>query len=376
MAYRGGGNLVRPASHEREGDGVVRHSLSALDLVAPRRCIQVSPIFKLETRGSEHRILDTLLDGLSKALAEYRPLAGRLRLDETDTPWIAISKADSVQFTVSRIENDFPSFTDLEKVSFAQELMDPSADLPPGKWENTAAWPVKDDSEGVIISAYRASFIRGGMILNMSCHHMCCDATGIYNFMYCWAIRCQLRCAGEEIELPAASSHSLPSSLDGGDRKCAGVQQQDELMSRLHRYKYTHRDRSPFLAAEWLTPITRNVIFHFPTSKLEALRKKLTPRIESVSRKDSHAITTLLFQAVTRARMKTFHARPNAVSDISFGFGLRWTDSASIDCSGLFRERNLSHGNREDIHSGNPIRQRPLTVGGSPQNRNGRGGYG
>jgi trichothecene 3-O-acetyltransferase len=325
-------DVVRPAGWDSESEGVVRHDLSGLDLASPRRWVHVSLIYQLEESSSPPNIVDALRFGLGRALDVDRPMAGHFRLDDNGTPWIATTREDAVNFTSARLEKEHASYSDLEKASVAQELLDPALLIPPGDWSASAATPETGDKKGVPILACQANFIRGGLILNMTYHHIFCDSTGMYNFVSRW-----MDLTWSYWDLEPRSYNDTTQRLDRlivAHPSPPDENQMIALTTKLSRHKYIHSKSSSSHFSGWQTPITQNVIFHFPRSKIEILKTQASVQDGQIS--TANAVVALLYKVVTRARLKTFHAAPHTTSDISFPIDLRGRDDTGIKIPGCY----------------------------------------
>ncbi|KAI1412494.1 hypothetical protein F5Y13DRAFT_180003 [Hypoxylon sp. FL1857] len=97
-------------------------------------------------------------------------------------PWPAGSPANKI-VRVKDCEESIPSMTQLNRAGIPVKMLD-SKILSP--------WPSLPQHHGIIgpvpVIALQANFVRGGLILNLSAHHVIIDATGIVQLMRLLAI--------------------------------------------------------------------------------------------------------------------------------------------------------------------------------------------
>ncbi|KAL1854398.1 hypothetical protein Daus18300_011497 [Diaporthe australafricana] len=131
---------------------------------------------------------NVLKNGLERTLSQARYLCGTIEKDSSGGHSFVKKKASTVKYVVKcldslEVDSTYPSMSDLENEHFACRAL---GDL--GMWSANPwmTWgegrPEADPDHGAVVAAYQATFIRGGLVFGMHCHHYASDVMGWSNF--------------------------------------------------------------------------------------------------------------------------------------------------------------------------------------------------
>ncbi|KAH9995933.1 transferase family-domain-containing protein [Xylariaceae sp. FL0662B] len=150
--------------------------------------------FKLSDSEDRKIIIDTLKRGLEVTLSECRHLCGHLEAHPDGGLCFHKKKESTVEFHVQLLdgpedEGKYPTFADLEKRHFTGQSLgnlDTWCVAPMTYGEKPEAQPQNNPK----VSAFKASFIRGGLVFMMHHHHYSNDINGWAGEMHQLAENC------------------------------------------------------------------------------------------------------------------------------------------------------------------------------------------
>ncbi|KAJ5980365.1 Transferase [Penicillium waksmanii] len=160
-----------------------RFKVSTLDYLTACTYNNYALFFRMED-SMKCRAIEVLKLGLERTLSQTRHLCGTIEKDREGGHSFVKKKDDTVKFVVQRLDlegDTYPSFDQIEKENFRTAFL---GDLnlwsvaPMTYGEKPEALP---DSSPVV-AAYKANFIRGGLVLNLHHHHYANDVMGWAGF--------------------------------------------------------------------------------------------------------------------------------------------------------------------------------------------------
>ncbi|KAE8374234.1 transferase [Aspergillus bertholletiae] len=169
---------IHPLGWENDPD-VERFKVSTLDYLTACTYNNYALFFKVDDED-KHKAADVLKAGLERTLSQARHLCGTIEKDSTGGYSFVKRKGSTVRFFVQWLDSpgeDFPSFDDMQKSHFSTTTL---GDLdiwsvPPMTYgEKPEAHP--DNSP--VVAAYKANFVRGGLVFIMHHHHYANDVMG------------------------------------------------------------------------------------------------------------------------------------------------------------------------------------------------------
>ncbi|KAK2066050.1 hypothetical protein LY76DRAFT_652035 [Colletotrichum caudatum] len=166
---------------------VERFRLSTLDYLTLISYNQYALFFRLEDT-EKPRVVEVLTAGLERTLAQVRHLNGRIEKDSRGGYSFTKRKDDTVRFVVQWLDDPkdagkYPSFDDIERAHFtALSLGDP------GLWAvepmTFGYKPEADLDQNPVTSAFKANFVRGGLVLSTHSHHVAVDLMAWAGFVH------------------------------------------------------------------------------------------------------------------------------------------------------------------------------------------------
>ncbi|KAM0312219.1 hypothetical protein ACHAPQ_012266, partial [Fusarium lateritium] len=238
-----------------------------------------------------------LKTGLERTLAQARHYCGTIEKDPGGGDSFTRKKGSTVDFIVQWLDapedaDKYPSFEDLEKTNFsAVALGDLEVwSVPPITYgEKPEAHP--DNSPAV--AAFKANFIRSGLVFNMHHHHFANDVMGWAGFTHQLAENCYA--AMNNTEFPSWD----PLNLD---------------VSRLIKQELPEEKEVDGPAKKERHPAHQvgvSLLFHLPKSKAAELKAKAMPTDGTwVSTCD--AFSAFIWRNLTRIRAPVFNPDPTS----------------------------------------------------------------
>lgn len=280
---------LRPSGWEEDPDEE-RFKVSTLDYLTACTYNNYALFFRIKSTDTE-RIIEVLKAGLERTLSQTRHLCGTIERDPEGGHSFVKRKNGTVKFVVQRLDLEgetYPSFDDIEKANFRTATL---GDLniwsvsPMTYGEKPEALP---DSNPVV-AAYKANFIRGGLVLNLHHHHYANDVMGWAGFARQLSENCYAAFHGAA--LPSWDSACLDLS------RVTKAEIPDEAKVDGPPAPERHSDHS----------VSEFLLFHLPKSKAVELKALASP-----SGGDGPCISTFdafaafIFRTMTRLRAPVF----------------------------------------------------------------------
>ncbi|KAK3297700.1 uncharacterized protein B0H64DRAFT_357742 [Chaetomium fimeti] len=319
---------IHPLGWENDPDEE-RYRLSPLDYVGTCVFNNYALYFKLDD-GDKANALEVLRSGLERTLCQTRHLSSTIEEGPDGDHWFVRRKENTVELRVQWLdtledEDKYPSLQDMEDAHFrAQVLGDLDLwQIPQMRYggDNPEAHPDRRPS----VLGFKASFVRGGLVLVTHVHHLANDTTGWASFIQQLAENCRASVTGtpyppwdpaclvvarrlakgpvpEDQKITAPSSllndPTSPLPLPGG---------RQALLFHLPKSKaaqlkaLAHPPPSASSRSSTTTPITN------PTNNTTTTTTPPTPTPPKISTYD--ATTALLWQILTRLRHAHYASR-------------------------------------------------------------------
>ncbi|KAG9255119.1 uncharacterized protein F5Z01DRAFT_75111 [Emericellopsis atlantica] len=239
--------------------------LSTLDYCVAQVYTNYALFFKL-TDAEKPKAVSVLKRGLEVTLSQCRQLVGRLENHPDGGLCFHKKREDTVQFHVQWLdgpEDKHPSFSELEKRHFVSKAlgnMDTWCVQPMSYGEKPEAQPASNPKA----SAFKASFIAGGLIFMMHHHHYANDIMGWAGEMHQLADNCAAIWKSSE-DIPASLPAWDPACLDLSRVTVADPPEEQRVDGPVSPLR--HPDHK---TGQWL-------LFHLPRSKTEELKKLASP---------------------------------------------------------------------------------------------------
>ncbi|KAK3368460.1 transferase family-domain-containing protein [Podospora didyma] len=275
--------------------------LSTLDYLPPFLYNNYVLFFKLDDEGKS-RMAVLLRVGLERTLSQARHLCGTIEMDAGTGGHAFVRRREStVEFHVQWLDSSpcshYPSFSELEAHNFSSRAM---GDL--GLWSvapmTHGLKPEADIDNSPAVSAFKANFVRGGLVFNMHVHHCSNDIMGWASFTHQLAENCRAIYLNDETAFPSWD----PACLD--------------------RSRFTSREPIPEAAKiddapgpgephPGLLPIIP-LLFHLPKSKAARLKALATPPPDATTGPSwistFDAFSAFIWRTLLRIRSGVFQA--------------------------------------------------------------------
>ncbi|RFU81567.1 trichothecene 3-o-acetyltransferase [Trichoderma arundinaceum] len=255
--------------------------------------------FKLDDMNKP-RMVTLLKEGLSRTLSQARQLCGTIEKDSEGYHSFVKRKDSTVQFVVQWLdspEDCYPSFDEIESHNFSSIIL---GDL--------RLWSIDSMMHGIrheahidnrpVVSAFKANFVRGGLVFNMHHHHCANDVMGWASFTHQLAENCRA----------IFNNTTFP----GWDSACLNLSRftKPEVPEGLKIDGPPLRERYP-----GLMPVEA-LLFHLPKSKAIKLKKLAMPTDGTwISTYD--AFSAFIWRTFSRIRAPIF--KPNMTSKLFWG---------------------------------------------------------
>ncbi|KAF6827969.1 acyl transferase [Colletotrichum plurivorum] len=171
---------LHPYGWEKDPE-VERYSISTLDFLVTQSYTNFAVFFQLEDEDKP-KAVETLKAGLERTLAQVRHLVGSIEGDPEGSYSFTRRRGSTVAFHVQWLDDPadadkYPSFDDIHKANYcAARLGDLKLwSVPPMTYGEK---PEADPANSPVTAAFKANFIRGGLVLNIHEHHYASDIMG------------------------------------------------------------------------------------------------------------------------------------------------------------------------------------------------------
>ncbi|KAI9036197.1 uncharacterized protein KD926_002227 [Aspergillus affinis] len=181
---------IHPTGWEND-DEEERFKFSTLDYMWARIYCSYALFFRLDDINN-YNVVEVLKEGLERMLSQVRHLCGTIEKDSTGGHSFVKRRDSTVQFIVQHLgaDKEYPSLDEIEKTNFTSvslgDLHDWSVSL--------MTYEEKPEAHldcSPTVSAFKASFVRGGLVFNMHHHHSANDVMGWAGYTHQLAEHCK-----------------------------------------------------------------------------------------------------------------------------------------------------------------------------------------
>ncbi|OTA55459.1 hypothetical protein K449DRAFT_408814 [Hypoxylon sp. EC38] len=266
-----------------------RFKLSTLDYLTAATYNNYALFFQLSDAG-KHRAAEILKEGLERTLSQVRHLCGKIEKDSSGGYSFTKKKDSTVQFVVQWLdspEDNYPSFDDIQKANFgAPTLGDLNLwSVPPMTYGEK---PEAHIDSSPVVSAFKANFVRGGLVFIMHHHHYANDVMG-------WAA---------EVHQLAKNCHAILNKTDfpywdpANNDVSRFVKAEPPIEARVEGPPEPQRHPSHIRG--------QSLLFHLPRSKSVALKKLASPTSDGSWISSYDAFSAFMWRTLTRLRVPIF----------------------------------------------------------------------
>ncbi|KAI1337571.1 transferase family-domain-containing protein [Xylariaceae sp. FL0016] len=270
-------------------------------------CILLVDIFELPESASKAQVIATLIKGLECALGDHPELTGTMHFDN-EAKRIVIKKPRAASAalhikdaTPTAGSSHVPSYAWLHKHDYPVHRLE-IEQLVPAEAASMPMIIAQDlDTPGPAVAAFQATYIEGGIIIASAISHQVCDGLGVDAFFTTWAAYSKAATTGEPAKL---DGDVPPHTLFSAATKPA-PEEWENLKGKYPAMKYNTAPPPP-PPADFVPPVVKTRVFHFPRSKLEKLKAVCSvglPSVEGIDFISSYdAISALWWRAMLRTK--------------------------------------------------------------------------
>ncbi|KAI2608743.1 uncharacterized protein GGS25DRAFT_491467 [Hypoxylon fragiforme] len=272
-------------------------NLSLLDYCVGQVYCNYALFFKLSD-ADKPKVIPVLKHGLEITLSQCRQLCGRLEELPDGGMCLHKKREDTVQLHLQWLDEEgdrYPSFEDLEKRHFVSQALgniDTWCVAPMTYGEKPEAEPASKPKA----AAFKANFIRGGLVFMMHHHHTCNDVMGWAGELHQLAENCAALWASPDN--PTGLPPWDPACLDRSRISRPNPPEDQRIDGPVPPLK--HPDHK---LGQWL-------LFHLPKSKSAELKKLASPVDESYWISSYDAYMAYIWRILTKHRAKFFKSDP------------------------------------------------------------------
>ncbi|KAK8085780.1 hypothetical protein PG997_007051 [Apiospora hydei] len=264
--------------------------------------VKLVDIFELPEGSNQDQIVTNLTKGLEKAVGDHPELTGTMHFDnEAKRIVIKRAKEGSVALHIkdaTAAEDQIPSYAWYHEQDYPVHRLE-IEHLIPAEAAGHPMHVAKDvDTPGPPVAAFQATFIKGGVIIATSVSHQVCDGLGWDSFNSTWAAYSKAATTGK----PATLDTNIPPH-DYFIAKTKPTPEEWEALRGKYPTMQYRTDPAPPPPADFVMPEVKTRVFHFPRSKLAALKAECgrgLPEGAYVSTYD--AVAALWWRAMLRAK--------------------------------------------------------------------------
>ncbi|KIA75373.1 hypothetical protein HK57_00156 [Aspergillus ustus] len=326
---------IRPLGWENDPEEE-RFKVSTLDYLSVQTYNNYALFFRLP-EGEKRNVANILKTGLERTLSQSRYLCGTIEKDPAGGHSFCKRKDSTVQFVVQWLDaegEEYPSIDDIEQSHFAA-----------AKLGNLSTWSVPPMTYGEkpeaspdvspLVAAYKANFVRGGLVFIMHHHHYANDVMGWAGLTHQLAENCY------------AAVHKAPfPDWDPANLDLSRVTKPDppeEAKVDGPPAPQRHPEQRPGIS----------LLFHLPKSKAAALKALAAPQDGSTPWISTYdAFSAFIFRHLTRVRAPVFN--PDMSSS------LFWAEAA--DMRRRFHNPKVPPRLRGNVMSGGISATAPVTA--------------
>ncbi|PGH10769.1 hypothetical protein AJ80_07419 [Polytolypa hystricis UAMH7299] len=276
-----------------------RFKISTIDYLTARTYNNYALFFKLD-EADKSNVAAVLKEGLERTVSQCRQLVGMVEKDGDGHHSIVKKRESTIKFVVRWLdtpEDNFPSFSDLEKSGFTSPSL---GDIAVFSIEGMTYGEKPECSLNAnpVMAAFQANFIPGGLIFSMHHHHVANDIMGWASEVHQLAENCY-----------SIVNHTVPPSwdpacLDHTRFLPKDIPEEDKIDGPSPPERHPDHRPSSF------------VLFHLPKSKAAELKKIATPTDGAwISTYD--ALSSFIWRILTKHRAPMY--KPNMSSSILWG---------------------------------------------------------
>ncbi|KAH6609749.1 trichothecene 3-o-acetyltransferase [Trichoderma cornu-damae] len=289
---------IHPSGWENDPEEE-RFRLSTLDYLTACTYNNFVLFFRLDD-SDKRPMASLLMEGLSRTLSQARQLCGTIERDAQGHHSFVKRKDSTVQFVVQWLdepESSYPSFDEIESHNFTSAVL---GDL--------RLWSVEPLMHGIkpgahidnspVVSAFKANFVRGGLVFNMHHHHCANDIMGWASFTHQLAENC----------------HAIvnKSNFPSWDVACLDLSRVTKPDVPEDAKVDGPPSRDPYPELLPVEPL----LFHLPKSKAIKLKQSAMPT-EGTWISTYDAFSAFIWRAFSRVRAPTF--KPDMSSSLLWG---------------------------------------------------------
>ncbi|KAH6616121.1 acyltransferase [Chaetomium sp. MPI-SDFR-AT-0129] len=287
---------LRPFGWENDPEEE-RFKVTTLDYLTACTYNNYALFFRLGDHADKQKAAATLKEGLERTLSQARHYVGTIEKDPEGGHSFVKKKDSTVRFVVQWLDTPedgakYPSIDDIERTNYSAVTLGDleTWSVPPMTYgEKAEAHP---DNQPVV-SAFKANFVRGGLVFNMHHHHYANDVMGWSGFTHQLAENCRAAFASNNTATAVAFPAWDPACLDLSRLTKSEVPEASKVDGPPPQERHPDHKVGQFL------------LFHLPKSKAAELKKLATPTDGSwVSTYD--AFSAYIWRTVTRLRVPVF----------------------------------------------------------------------
>ncbi|KXG50428.1 Transferase [Penicillium griseofulvum] len=269
-----------------------RFKVSTLDYLTACTYNNYAIFFRVDD-ADKARVADVLKAGLERTLSQVRHICGTIEKDPSGGHSFVKKKDSTVQFVVQWLDSpedsdDYPSFDDIAKNYFCTSALGDLSrwSIPPMTYGEK---PEAHIDSSPVVAAYKANFIRGGLVFIMHHHHYSNDVMGWAGLAHQLAENCYATV--NQTPFPSWD----PACLDLS-RVTKPIVPEESLVDG----PPTPERNPDHLESEML-------LFHLPKSKAAELKKLASPTSTDGSWISTYdAFSAFIWRTVTRLRAPVF----------------------------------------------------------------------
>lgn len=235
--------------------------------------------------------------GLEITLSQCRQLCGRLELHPDGGLCFHKTRDSTVEFHLQWLDgpdDDYPSLQDLEKQHFASRTLGNLETwcVPPMTYgEKPAAQPASKP----VVAAFKATFIRGGMVFVMHHHHYANDVMGWAGELHQLAENCAA--LWKNWDAPSLPPWD-PACLDLRRLTAPDVPPEQQVDGRVSPERHPDHKQG-----QWL-------LFHLPKSKAAELKRVAAPKDRRYWISSYDAYMAYIWRMLSKHRTRLFKPDP------------------------------------------------------------------
>ncbi|KAI6373109.1 hypothetical protein MCOR25_003508 [Pyricularia grisea] len=267
--------------------------------------IWMADIFPLQdnTPKTHDSVIDWLRKGLDQALGDYPELTGTLHQDnEARRIVIKRTSIGDVPLHIVDGSNELPSFQWYHSHDYPPQQLKKESLIPPEGRLGVMAIAPDLSTSGPRVAAFQVTLINGGVVVASAISHQVVDGMGWDSFFTTWAAYSKAHAMGDP-EAHGLDPEIPPHTLFTAERK-PSLEEWERLRGKYPTMRHNEAPPSP-PPEDFQQPVVKTRIFHFPRSKVQALKaecsRDLPAEVPFISSFD--AIAALWWRACLRAKL-------------------------------------------------------------------------